>query len=45
MATVSMIQPRMVLQVPQLASPWSIFLTEDGSLRKGLSARSKGRKT
>jgi hypothetical protein len=37
---------RMVLHVDQLASPWSIFLTEDGSLRKMLvSPGSTGQKT
>jgi len=30
---VSMIQPRMILRVPHAPSPFSSFLTEDGSLR------------
>jgi hypothetical protein len=45
MATVLMIHPRMVLHVDPLASPWSIFLTEEGSLRKILSPGSTEQKT
>jgi hypothetical protein len=37
--------PRMVLHIDQLALPWSIFLTEEGSLQKMLSPVSTGQKT
>jgi hypothetical protein len=38
----SMIHPRMVLHIDQLVLPWSIYLTEEGSLRKMLSPGSTG---
>lgn len=43
--TVSVSHPRTVLRVAQVASPFSIFLTEAGSCLAGLSVAERGRRT